>query len=197
MSVFPESGSAETLQLIKKRVSIPKLLTSMRTAVSEKLNVKCNFIFGFPKDRWKNILESYVAIAKSAIVGIHDIAIWVFVPYPGSELFRELQAEGRIQKLDDDYFYRLSAYADITKTYSYCKAMTKKNYSTRVWWALSYSTVWPIPSGRGARSLYSAIPFPDISKAVRNWRCAAFSNAPTNGSAAALPPNPFRFENPS
>jgi len=126
VSYSPESGSEETLRLIKKRVSISKLLKSMRTAVSDGLNVKCNFIFGFPTDRWKNIFESFVSIAKSAIVGIHDIAIWVFVPYPGSELFGQLQAAGRIQELDDDYFYRLSAYADITKTYSYCRALTKK-----------------------------------------------------------------------
>jgi len=125
VSYSPESGSEETLRLIKKRTAISRLLKSMRTAVADGLNVKCNFIFGFPEDRWKNIRESFAAIAKSAVLGIHDVSIWVFVPYPGSELFDQLRKEGKIPELDDDYFDRLAAYADVTKTYSYCRALTK------------------------------------------------------------------------
>ncbi len=68
------------------------------------------------------------------------------MPYPGSELFRQLQAEGRINDLDDDYFYRLSAYADITKTYSYCRALSKREllFARLVGTFLFYSLAWII-----------------------------------------------------
>jgi anaerobic magnesium-protoporphyrin IX monomethyl ester cyclase len=125
ISYSPESGSNETLKQIKKRVSLHRLMKSMRQSVRNHLNVKCNFIFGFPHERWKNILESFGAILRSAIIGIHDISIWVFVPYPGSELFVQLRSRGKIKELDDDYFNHLAAYADITKTFSYCERLSK------------------------------------------------------------------------
>jgi radical SAM superfamily enzyme YgiQ (UPF0313 family) len=159
LSYAPESGSEETLRIIKKRVSIPKLMTSMRTAVQQNLNVKCNFIFGFPLDRWKNILESFWAIIQSAWVGIHDIAIWVFVPYPGSELFHQLQAEGKIQHMDDAYFMHLAAYGDITKTFSYCRALSKNELlAARIFGTcLFYGTSWLFRPWRPLRSVCNLI----------------------------------------
>jgi radical SAM superfamily enzyme YgiQ (UPF0313 family) len=159
LSYAPESGSKETLAIIKKRVSIPHLMESMHKAVGNGLNVKCNFIFGFPKDRWKNIFESFWAIAQAAWVGIHDIAIWVFVPYPGSELFRDLQAEGKITKMDDEYFYRLAAYADISKTFSYCRALSKQDLlvSRLFGTFLFYFLSWTFRPWRPFQIIYNSI----------------------------------------
>jgi radical SAM superfamily enzyme YgiQ (UPF0313 family) len=159
VSYSPESGSPETLQRIKKRVDIGHLMDSMRTAVQNGLNVKCNFIFGFPSDRWRNILETFRAICASAFAGIHDISIWVFVPYPGSELFRQLQAEGKIPVLDDAYFERLAAYADITKTYSYCPALSRRALlSARVAGILLfYALSWLVRPWRPFQLAYHAI----------------------------------------
>ncbi len=159
ISYSPESGSEETLRLIKKRVSIPQLLKSMRLSVQSGLNVKCNFILGFPDDRWKNIWETYRVIARSAWAGIHDIAIWVFVPYPGSELFDRLRAEGRIKELDDDYFYRLAAYADVTQTYSYCRALSRRKllFARIVGTFLFYGLAWLVRPWRPFRILINSI----------------------------------------
>ena len=55
ISYAPESGSEETLVAIKKKVSLPRMMDSMRGAVRNGLNVKANFIFGFPNEGWKNI----------------------------------------------------------------------------------------------------------------------------------------------
>ena len=65
-----------------------------------------------------------------ALLGVHDVAVSKFVPYPGSELFRRLQAEGKIE-LDDEFFvspmdfYAKSApsYADALPTERLHRAM--------------------------------------------------------------------------
>ena len=159
ISYSPESGSEETLNLIKKRISIPQLLRSMRLAVRSGLNVKSNFIFGFPEDRWKNLWETYRVIVRAAWAGIHDIAIWVFVPYPGSELFDQLRSEGRIQEMDDAYFGRLAAYADVTQTYSYCRALSKKQLlCARIAGTfLFYGVAWLVRPWRPFRILINSI----------------------------------------
>ena len=105
----PESGSDEILVRIKKKIKIDRMLHSMRQAVRAGCNVKANFIFGFPEDTIRSILPTFWFLVKMAVVGVHDISIAPFRPYPGSELFRQLQRDGKIaQPLDDEYYRRLA-----------------------------------------------------------------------------------------
>lgn len=105
----PESGTEATLRLIKKKIKTDRMLRSMRQAVKAGCNVKANLMFGFPHDSYRSLLPTYWFIAKMAVVGVHDISAAPFRPYPGSELFRMLQAKGKLPNpLDDDYFRRLA-----------------------------------------------------------------------------------------
>ncbi len=102
----PESGTDEILVRIKKKIKTDRMLQSMRSAVKAGCNVKANFIFGFPEDTYRSLWPTFGFLAKMAIVGVHDISIAPFRPYPGSELFRDLQKKGRIAKPLDDVYYR-------------------------------------------------------------------------------------------
>ena len=109
----PESGSASTLQRIKKKVDRDRIAGSMRSAVKAGCNVKANFVFGFPGDTYRDLLASFRFIARLAAIGVHDISVPPFRPYPGSELFRALQARGRIPNpLDDAYYETLATAAE-------------------------------------------------------------------------------------
>lgn len=109
----PESGSASTLQRIKKKVDRDRIARSMRSAVKAGCNVKANFVFGFPGDTYRDLLASFRFIARLAAIGVHDISVPPFRPYPGSELFRALQAQGRIPNpLDDAYYETLATAAE-------------------------------------------------------------------------------------
>lgn len=109
----PESGNQATLQRIKKKVHLDRMLRSMRAAVRAGCNVKANFIFGLPGETYRDLLGSFGFFAKLAAIGVHDISIAPFRPYPGSELFRELQAHGVVpQPLDDEYYRRLARAAE-------------------------------------------------------------------------------------
>jgi len=98
----PESGSEYMLKKIQKRVKLPNMLKSMRHAVKLGLIVKSNIIFGFPDERYRDILANFILMFKMAWIGVHDVPCFGFTPYPGSRLFDRLFAEGKIQR-DENY----------------------------------------------------------------------------------------------
>jgi radical SAM superfamily enzyme YgiQ (UPF0313 family) len=116
----PESGSDEILERIKKHISKEKMLESMRWAVRNGISVKANFILGFPGERLRHTLETYRFILSMSLVGIHDISVFPFSPYPGSELFEFVRERGDVV-LDEDYFLSLSQYTDPRYTKSHCE----------------------------------------------------------------------------
>lgn len=108
LTYAPESGDPRTLERMKKKVDLDRMLVSMRAAVDAGCNVKANFIFGYPGETTRSLLRSFRFLAKLAVAGVHDISIAPLKPYPGSELFAELQAEGVLpDPLDDDYYRSL------------------------------------------------------------------------------------------
>jgi radical SAM superfamily enzyme YgiQ (UPF0313 family) len=98
LNYAPESGSPATLKRIKKSISVPKMLASMRAASRRGISIKANMIVGFPGQTWKEVAESFWFIVRMALVGVKDVAVFPFVPYPGSELFHQLVADGRIDR---------------------------------------------------------------------------------------------------
>src|SRR5206468_2802013 len=92
----PESGSPRTLARIKKKVNPERMLRSMRAAVRAGMHVRGHFIMGMPGQTLSEVAETFRFIAKMAWVGVHDVNTYFFYPYPGSEMYRELVAQGRI-----------------------------------------------------------------------------------------------------
>ena len=58
-------------------------------------------------------------ISQMAWAGINDVSVFPFSPYPGSELFAQLQGKQLIT-LDVKYFYSLSQYTDPRYIKTYC-----------------------------------------------------------------------------
>lgn len=103
LAFAPESGSEAMLKVVKKKVKLDKMLDSMRIAVRRGLKLSCFIIIGFPDETEESIRDSLKLVRKMAWLGIHDVAVTKFVPYPGSALFYRLQREGKIE-LDDKFF---------------------------------------------------------------------------------------------
>jgi radical SAM superfamily enzyme YgiQ (UPF0313 family) len=124
MNYAPESGSAASLERMKKKVSIPKLTASLRDAVKAGLNVKINIIIGMPDDTHLDTWKTLWFLVKMSWHGAHDVSVGAFSPYPGSELYARLVKEGKITH-DDEYFSKL-AYVDITETVSYTNYISSR-----------------------------------------------------------------------
>lgn len=105
----PESGSERILKIIKKKVRPERMRDSMKAAVRHGISVKLNMIIGFPMETFTDVLRSYHFLVKAAWLGVDDATIATFVPYPGSELFRDLRAQGRIAELSDGFYFGLLA----------------------------------------------------------------------------------------
>jgi len=125
LSYAPESGSPRVLSLIKKRIDVNNMLTSMKACVTSGLSVKANLMCGFPGETHTDLWKSYIFALRAAVVGIDDISVNQFSPYPGSELFRLLIAQGQI-KLDEQYFRQLSYYSSMTKSTSYSEYISPR-----------------------------------------------------------------------
>jgi len=143
LSYSPESGSPTVLKRIKKKIDPNRMLDSIRSSVDAGLNVKCNLIIGFPCETYKEIAETFRYVVKLAMAGAHDLSIWVFSPYPGSELFEQLQAKGNII-MDDRYYDDLRSYADTscTKSFSDNAPTHILKILRRVGTVLFYATAW-------------------------------------------------------
>jgi anaerobic magnesium-protoporphyrin IX monomethyl ester cyclase len=121
LAYAPESGSERTLKAIKKKVDLDKLTNSVRIAVEHRMTVKCNLIIGFPHETHRDIWQTIRYAARLGLIGVEDTGIYLFSPYPGSELYEELRADGTLPEMSDEYFATLLQYTDITKGSVYCR----------------------------------------------------------------------------
>jgi radical SAM superfamily enzyme YgiQ (UPF0313 family) len=122
----PESGSAETLRIIKKRLRLDRLTQSARKAVKIGHTVKINMIIGFPHETRQNVMGSLLYGIKMAWHGIDDCNLAVFTPYPGSELYNQLLAAKKLPEPSDEYFRSLLVQFDITRAASYTPHVTAR-----------------------------------------------------------------------
>ncbi len=143
LSYSPESGSPAVLARIKKRIEPVRMLESMKASVRSGINIKCNLMLGFPGETWRELAQSLAFVVRMAWAGAHDLSIWAFSPYPGSELFDELHAAGQIQ-LDDEYYDRLRSYADASATRSLSEHLGDRQLHAVRWLGvlLFYLTGW-------------------------------------------------------
>ena len=117
----PESGCEETLAAVRKKIKLAHLTSSIRDAISIGHTVKVNFILGFPHERFRQMIKTVAYALKLARLGVEDCNISAFSPYPGSELFRDLVADGSVPALNDAYFRSLVTQFDFTSSAAICK----------------------------------------------------------------------------
>jgi radical SAM superfamily enzyme YgiQ (UPF0313 family) len=117
LTYAPESGSPRTLKRIKKAVHPERVLESMRLAKRCGVNIKANLMIGFPDETRRELLQTVWFGVRAAWLGVDDIPLFPFSPYPGTSLYDELRRDGSLPPPDDDYFAGLG-YMDMTRTIS-------------------------------------------------------------------------------
>jgi radical SAM superfamily enzyme YgiQ (UPF0313 family) len=157
LAFAPESGSPEILKVVKKQVHLDRMLVSMRAAVRRGLKLSCFIVIGFPDDTRDTLRQTLRLIRRMAVLGVHDVAVSKFVPYPGSELFRRLQREGHLQ-LDDEFFVSPMDFYT-RRAPSYAPAVsTSRLYWTMLWmFANFYVISFACRPGRTLRALARAV----------------------------------------
>jgi radical SAM superfamily enzyme YgiQ (UPF0313 family) len=140
LSFAPESGSPVMLKLVKKQVDLDKMLNSMKIALGVGFKLSCFIVIGFPGETVETLHETMLLIRKMALLGVHDVVVSKFVPYPGSKLFRDLQASGRL-KLDDDFFIMPMEFYT-SKAPSFADGITSRRlYFTMLWMFFNFYSI--------------------------------------------------------
>ena len=111
IGLAPESGSEMIRKIVKKNINYDDFINTVKSLKRSKITASCFMVIGFPEDDYGTLRESSRLIRKLAILGIDDITVSQFTPYPGSEYYRQLVASGKIY----DQYDRLS---DIVNFYS-------------------------------------------------------------------------------
>ncbi len=94
-ALAPESGSPEILKAIKKQIDIEKLYEAVRAILKTKMTVACFIVIGFPEDTAATLKPTLKLIRKLAYLGIHDVTVSKFTPYPGSPYYKRFVEQGR------------------------------------------------------------------------------------------------------
>lgn len=137
LAFAPESGSERMLKLVKKEVDLDEMLKAMRDAIAAGLKLSCFIVIGFPGETIDSMQDTLRLIRTMAWLGVHDVAVTKFVPYPGSLLFKQLQAAGKL-KLDDDFFIMpMDFYTSQAPSYA-DGISSRRLYWTMMWMFLNF-----------------------------------------------------------
>jgi radical SAM superfamily enzyme YgiQ (UPF0313 family) len=120
LTYAPESGSRRILKAIKKKVHPERVLQSMRIAKSLGINIKANLMIGFPDETRRDLWQTIRFGLQAAWIGVDDIPLFPFSPYPGTALYDELRRDGTLPPPDDEYLASLG-YMDVTRTAAVCR----------------------------------------------------------------------------
>ena len=103
LAFAPESGSPEILEDVRKQVDLDNVVEAMRVTLKQGMRLSSFFVIGFPNETRETLRQTLSFIRKIALIGVYDVSVTKFVPYPGSALFKQLQRDGLIT-LDDEFF---------------------------------------------------------------------------------------------
>jgi anaerobic magnesium-protoporphyrin IX monomethyl ester cyclase len=107
INVGAESGSQHVLDRIKKQYRVDQILTAARRTARAGIGMSYSFIAGFPGEKQDDFQATIEVLKKihheTSTVEAH---LFVYSPYPGTELARELQQNGmrmpeRLEDWDD------------------------------------------------------------------------------------------------
>ncbi len=149
-----ESGSQKILRSIKKKVDLTNMISSMKRAKQNGLSLRCNLMLGFPNEDRVDVFKTLIFQIKLAIIGVDDAPLYVFSPYPGTELFKDLINKKRI-KVTDEYFQSLACQMDLSKSSNLCEKIGPKElgFYRIIGMSLFYILSYLLYPGRIIRSI--------------------------------------------
>lgn len=102
VAVGIESGSQRVLDLMKKHLKLAIVRDRVDTLRRHGIEVTGLFILGLPGETTEEMRET-VRLALS--LDLNRANFFNFTPFPGSELYDKLKAEGKLNRLDYDELY--------------------------------------------------------------------------------------------
>ena len=163
----PESGSARTRELIKKKMKRESLLRAAQASVDAHLNVSALLVIGFPHDTPDDLRATVRLVRELGRMGIDDVACAFFFPIPATELYDHLIDTGRI-RLDDQFLMTPIFVHDrsLSEDRNYCEHISARRLTAWKYWIVAnfYLTAWATHPTRPFRHAYNAFTGRETSK---------------------------------
>ena len=101
-----ESGNQRMLDSVSKQATVQQAENGIRWAKEAGIKTYCAFILGLPGETWETAMDTIEFAERNLPNGAQfNIA----VPYPGTELFERLQAQGRLKEVNWREMYQHAA----------------------------------------------------------------------------------------
>jgi len=107
-ALAPESGSEEMLAVMKKQIKLKDFFSAIRSILKTNMTVCVFTLIGLPEETRESLKQTLKFIRKIAWLGVHDLVVNNFTPYPGSENYERLKKEGAIS--DDGHLSNIISY---------------------------------------------------------------------------------------
>lgn len=106
ISLGIESGSDKILRLMKKNISTGKIRSCVKLIRKHKIDIAGFFILGFPGETIEDIEKT---IRFSLELDLIRANFFTYLPFPGTESFEDLKAQGKLNKVSLRRFYFMNA----------------------------------------------------------------------------------------
>ncbi|MCH7808856.1 MAG: B12-binding domain-containing radical SAM protein [Planctomycetes bacterium] len=105
LSFAPESGSKRMLEVVQKQADPDRFIELGRIVRRNRIKLKLEafLIIGFPEETLRDLWQTYVFIARLAMVGYDSVLCSRFTSYPGSDYHRGHIKSGLIE-YNDEFF---------------------------------------------------------------------------------------------
>ncbi|MDD5656742.1 MAG: radical SAM protein [Elusimicrobia bacterium] len=98
-----ESASPAVLRSMRKGISVEKMEAALALTHEAGITIQGNFIFGDPAETWETAQETLAFYRRHRRDFGNSISLGIVVPYPGTSLYRDLRARGRLRNLQRFY----------------------------------------------------------------------------------------------
>lgn len=111
MLMGAESGVQKNLNTIRKGITLSQIKKAVKTAQSVGIKVFTPFIFGLPGETYEDGLETikFACDLNPDVANFHSLT-----PFPGTELYDNVEKYGTISNNLDDYTYQGAAFMPYT-----------------------------------------------------------------------------------
>ncbi len=131
-ALAPESGSEEILKTINKQIKIPKFLEVVKMIVKTKMTFGVFFVIGFPEDTKESLKKTLSLVRKLASIGVDDITVSKFTPYPGSPYYKQLAQKQKVRTSFNNTAKMINFFD--SNGQSYCDELSEKELNRWMIW---------------------------------------------------------------
>lgn len=112
IAIGVESGNKEMLKRIKKGINMEQVENAVKIAKKVGMDVRGYFMVGIPGETEESIKDTIGAIER---MDFDFVNLGVFTPYPGTDIYQELDKEGKIDHKRWSEYYHLGRKGCIAK----------------------------------------------------------------------------------